>query len=60
MIDATIFPVLVVGLLAAVFVFGLVGYVRGKRIHSCCEPSLTNTNRRQEDKNTKTMEQGTP
>jgi hypothetical protein len=57
-IDTTIFPLLVVGLLAVVFVFGVVGYVRGKRIHSCCEPSSTNTNRRQDDKASHTMEKG--
>lgn len=37
----TISGVVVVGLLGAFFVFGLVGYLRGKSIHSCCDVTTT-------------------
>jgi hypothetical protein len=37
----TISGVVVVGLLGAFFVFGLVGYLRGKSIRSCCDLPTT-------------------
>lgn len=30
-----------ISLLALFFLFGLIGYLRGKRVHSCCEQQIS-------------------